>query len=217
MDSSGGFPIDILLFGMIAAFLILRLRSVLGRRTGFERAAPPASRPEAQGPVIEGRAEPAPTRTLPAPDSAAGQGLVRIRAVDASFDPARFLQGAEHAFRLIVAAFAAGKREDLRPLLTEETYRAFESAIVVREAAGEIQRTEIRAVPEATIEEAKLTGTQAEITVRFVSSQVNVTLGRDGQPVGGADAVTEIIDIWTFARDLARNDPAWRLAAARAG
>jgi predicted lipid-binding transport protein (Tim44 family) len=131
------------------------------------------------------------------------------------FDPGRFLDGAEQAFRMIVSAFATGDRTTLRALLSDDTYRAFEAAISGRETAGETQRTEIRAIPAATIDQADLRGTIANVSVRFVSDQVNVTIGHDGNPVAGADAVTEITDLWTFERDLTSPDPTWRLVAAR--
>ena len=216
---SGGFPIDLILFGMIAAFLVLRLRSILGRRDGLEPSqqapARPAVRPS--GTVIEGRAEPAAVPGRPVPDaaSALGQTLAGMRRVDSSFDPSHFLTGAEAAFRLIVTEFAAGHRDALRPLLTAETFAIFEGSINSREQAGETHTSEIRAINEAAIEAATLDGTMAEITVRFVSDQISQTLDRQGKYVAGADAVTELRDIWTFVRDLARSDPAWRLASAR--
>ena len=228
MGSGGSFPLDLVLFGMIAAFLVLRLRSILGRRTGFEH--PPEQQPVPLPPgqvgrvvpnpqIIDGVAEPAapagPSRPLPDMASPAGQALLRMRRIDASLDPVHFLNGAEAAFRIIVAAFAAGDRVRLQPLLSADTYHAFESAIAAREAAGETQRTEIRSIQSATIEAADLRGSIADIGVRFVSDQVNVTLGRDGNPVAGADAVTEITDLWTFERDLTSPDPTWRLVAAR--
>lgn len=226
--STGGFPVDLVLFGMIAAFLILRLRSILGRRTGFER--PPELKPELRrglfggGPLIEGKAEPvaqpqpaATTRKFPPPASAAGEALTRMRQADRNFDPAKFLDGAEAAFRQIVAAFAAGNRGALRPLLSEDTWTAFDLAIGAREQTGERQRTEIKAMNAVAIEAAELRGTVAEITVRFVSDQINTTIGRDGQPVTGTDALTEIVDVWTFEKDLSSADPTWRLVAARGG
>lgn len=217
MDLNSGFPIDLILFGMIAAFLVLRLRSILGRRTGYERPPQPVQRPDnRQGPVIEGVAEPtaAPARKLPDPASPVGQALMRMRSIDGRFDPAHFLDSAEQAFRMIVGAFAAGDRQALRPLLTDQTFQTFDAAITAREQAGETQRTEIRAIPSATIEDATLHETVAGITVRFVSDQINVTLGRDGQPVSGTDAITELNDLWTFERDLRSRDLTWRLAAA---
>jgi predicted lipid-binding transport protein (Tim44 family) len=221
----GGFPIDLILFGMIAAFLVLRLRGILGKRTGFERppiverqVAPVAAAAGGAAPVIEGRAEPVrPGRPLPEPSSPVGVTLVRMRGVDRAFDPQHFLNGAESAFGMIVAAFAAGDRVKLRALLADDTYRSFETAIAAREAAGETQRSEIRSIEAATIEAASLNGSVADITVKFVSDQVAETLGRDGRPVAGADAVTEITDLWTFTRDLTQPDPAWRLSAARSG
>ena len=215
---SGGFPIDLVLFGMIAAFLVLRLRSILGRRDGFE-AQPGPARPVGRpaGPVIEGRAEPVTTPGRPVPDASStlGQTLSRMQRVDSAFDPVRFLSGAEAAFRLIVTEFAAGNRDALRPLLTNETFAAFEGAITAREAAHQTQTSEIRSIQEAVIEDASLSGTMAEISVRFVSDQISQTLDSQGKHVTGADAVTELRDVWHFVRDLARSDPTWRLAQAR--
>jgi predicted lipid-binding transport protein (Tim44 family) len=218
---SGGFPIDLVLFGMIAAFLVLRLRSILGRRTGFERPPQPYQPPPgppAPGPVIDGRAEPVATQThraVPEPVSALGQALARMQQVDHGFDPAGFLDGAEKAFRLIVAAFAAGDRTTLRNLLADDTYRAFDQAIAAREVAGHQQVSEIRAVPGVSIEAAELNGTTAHLTVKFVSDQISLTRDQAGNPVAGTDAVTEITDLWTFERDLSSRDPTWRLVAAR--
>jgi predicted lipid-binding transport protein (Tim44 family) len=219
MGAGGGFPIDLILFGMIALFLVLRLRSILGRRQGFERSAEarPSSRGAvADGPVIDAVAERvAPARALPDPATPAGQALTGMQSVDRNFQAVRFLEGAEAAFRMIVTAFAAGNREALRPLLSDETYQAFESAIAARETAGETQRTELRAIASAGIEAAELRGSTADITVRFVSDQVNLTSARDGAVASGTDAVTEITDLWTFERNLTAADPTWRLVAAR--
>jgi predicted lipid-binding transport protein (Tim44 family) len=211
---AGGFPIDLILFGMIAAFLVLRLRSILGRRDGYEPTQGPARPVTRQaGPVIEGRAEPV---VVPGhAGSDLGQTLASMRRVDGSFDAAHFLNGAEAAFRMIVAEFATGNRDALRTLLTPETFATFDGVITAREQAGETQTSEIRAIHEVTIEGAALTGTLAEITVRFVSDQISQTLDKAGKYVAGADAVMELRDVWTFVRDLARSDPAWRLAQAR--
>ena len=217
---TGGLPIDLILFAMVAAFLVLRLRSVLGRRTGFERE-PGEPAPGA------GQAAPAPADTLPPPPPGAGnrsvpdprspvgQALMRIRGSDPSFDPVTFLGGAEGAFRMIVQAFAAGDRETLRNLLSDDAYGGFEGAITTREQAGETQRTEIRAIHDMAIEAADLRGSIADVTVRIVSDQVNVTMGRDGSITTGAEAVTEITDLWTFQRELQVSDPTWKLVGTR--
>ena len=222
MGASGGFPLDLVLFGMIAAFLVLRLRSILGRRTGFERppqANPPPPGPAmAPGPVIEGRAEPvaaAPSRAVPDLASPIGQSLARMRSIDSTFDASRFLDGAEKAFRMIVGAFASGDLTALRSLLSDDTYRAFAQAIEAREAAGHVQVSEIRSVETVAVDDVELRGNVAVVTVRFVSDQVSFTRDKDGHPVAGTDAVTEITDLWTFERDLSTRDPTWRLVAAR--
>ncbi len=172
--------------------------------------------------MIDGRAEPAPPaapaapgRALPDPASPAGQALARMQRLPGGFDPAAFLAGAEQAFRMIVEAFARGDRDTLRNLLADDTYKAFAGAITAREAAGQKQTTEIRSIASATIEAATLLDQLATITVRFVSDQVSVTTGADGQPVAGTAAVTEITDVWTFERAMNSRDPTWRLVAAR--
>ena len=225
MGGTESFPIDLILFGMIAAFLVLRLRSILGRRTGFERQQPAERGPvvvpgmgRPAPPVIDGKAEPTrPARPLPDPATPLGASLQRLRQMDRRFDPERFLAGAESAFRMIVKAFAEGDRVTLRGLLSDETYRSFETAIAARETQGETQRTEIRDIPAVSIEQAALAGSTGSITVKFVSDQVSETLDRGGKTISGSDAVTEIVDLWTFERDLTSSDPAWRLTAARSG
>ena len=225
--TAGHLPVDLVLFGMIAAFLVLRLRSILGKQTGLQRRnAPPAPGRTAVGPMIEGRAEPKPVssdRPLPDTNGPAGLKLARIRERDRGFDAATFLRGAEVAFRKIVQAYAEGDRTTLRANLTDAAYNAFDSAITARESAGETQRAEIRKILHATITDASLTEQGgvwlAGIDVRFVSDQISLVLGRDGQPVSGADATTELSDLWTFERLLSASGggsgPNWRLASAR--
>ena len=93
--------------------------------------------------------------------------------------------------------------------------RAFDQAITQREALGQVQVSEIRAIPSVTIEEAELRGRTAMITVRIVSDQISLMRDQAGAPVVGTDALTEITDLWTFERDLGQPDPTWRLVAAR--
>ncbi|MCU0984026.1 MAG: Tim44/TimA family putative adaptor protein [Acetobacteraceae bacterium] len=222
---SGGFPVDLILFAMVAAFLVLRLRGILGRRTGYERPPAPLDQPgPGEAPrtidttaeeMADARALPGPARTLPSPASPAGQALARIRQVDPSFDAAGFLDGAEGAFRMIVTSFAAGDRETLKGLLSPDVFGDFAAAITAREQAGETQRTEVAAFRETTIVEADLRGTFATIGVRFVTDQVNITTGQGGILVAGSEAVTETIDIWSFARDLNAADPTWLLVGTR--
>jgi predicted lipid-binding transport protein (Tim44 family) len=219
----GGLPIDLILFAMVAAFLVLRLRSVLGRRTGFERQAEPeaAPIPAVRGPATEVDIGPKPAqggtrRVIPDPRSPAGEALMQIQQRDRGFDPNRFLDGAETAFGMIVEAFARGDRASLKPLLSEEAFAGFDQAISAREAAGDSQRTELRNVEESGIEAAELRGSVAEITVRLVTDQINMVQSRDGSIISGAEAVTEMTDVWTFQRDLNSADPIWRLVGSTA-
>jgi len=235
---SGGIPIDLILFGMVAAFLVLRLRSVLGRRTGHERPPRPYQPPgqptpqHAPGeppPEPEAAALPPPpalpreayaaaaARGVPDPASPAGQGLARLRAIDPAFDPQRFLENAQAAFGLVIAAFARGDRRSLRGLLSPEVFIDFERAIADREQAGETLHTELVAVREAGIVEAELRGSIAAVTVRFITDQVNMTRDAKGEIVAGSEAITEVADIWTFSRDLQSADPTWLLVATRSG
>ncbi len=231
MHSFGNFPVGLVLLGLAAALLVLRLRSILGKQTGLERPATPPAGLRPIGPIIEARAEPTPAPTekrLPDPSSPVGVTLARIRERERGFDPASFLTQAEGLFRRIVQAFAEGDRAALRGSLTPDAFAAFEAAIAAREAAGQTQRAEIRAITQVQIVDAVLSQNNAlgngvwsaSLEVRFVSDQVSVLLGRDGLPVSGADAVTELADLWTFERWIGgpKGSDAgggWRLSAAR--
>ncbi len=220
LQGLGDFPIGLVIFAGIAVFLVLRLRSVLGKRVGFEK--PPLGAGQmpgfATGPIIEGRAPPPQTgRAVPDPRSALGERLMQIVNRDPNFDPPKFLNGAETAFRTIVTAFAAGDRATLQSLLSDSVYQTFAAAIATREAANERHRTEIKTINAAVIEDAQLLGDLAAVIVRFTSDQVNLTMDSSNRPMVGTEAVTEIVDLWTFERDLKSKDLVWRLAAARSG
>jgi len=220
LQNLGSFPFALVLFGAIALFLILRLRSVLGKRVGFEKPpVPPGQMPGfGGGPIIDGQAVPVrPGGPVPDPRSALGERLMSIVNADPNFDPPKFLADAETWFRVIVTAFAAGDRKTLQNQLSPSVYQTFEGAIAAREAAGERHRTEIKSIISSTIEDAQLISDQAAVIVRFVSDQVNVTLDAAGNAVVGTEAVTEIVDLWTFERAVKSKDPVWRLAAARSG
>jgi predicted lipid-binding transport protein (Tim44 family) len=218
LQSLGSFPIALILFAGVAIFLVLRLRSVLGKRVGFERQSPPPAPSFTQGPIIDGQALPVPAgRPVPDPQSPLGQRLMQIVQRTSDFDPPKFLEQVETAFRAIVTAFAAGDRATLKSLLTDHVYQTFDAAITAREQAGERHRTDIKSIISSSIESAELIGDQAAIIVRFVSDQVNLTLDSSGNPADGTEAVVELTDLWTFERNLKAPGPGWRLAAARSG
>ena len=220
MDLSHSF--DIVLFAMVALFLVLRLRSVLGRRTGNEQRRDPfVQRPApAADKVVSLPPRPAamlrPMQTGSGDGAAAG--LARIRAADPGFDPDQFLQGARIAFEMIVAAFANGDKEQLRPLLSDEVFSRFAAAIDERSAAGETLETRILRLKTAEIAGALLSGRTAQITLEIVSDQINVLRAHDGSIVDGhPENPIEKTDVWTFARDTRSADPNWMLVATGSG
>ena len=225
---SDGFQyFDIIILAMIAAFLVLRLRGVLGRRTGTEKPRdsffPRSGAPrDADGnnvvslpDAVRGRDDLAPVPGGPraaTPDS----GLAQIRGADPAFDAESFVRGARGAFEIIVNAFAGGDIATLRPLLSDEVYERFADAIRHRVAAKETLETHLVSVKLAEIDEAQLNGRTAFVTVKFVSDQVNVTRAADGKIVDGEpDRVVEKTDFWTFARNTRSQDPNWLLVATR--
>jgi predicted lipid-binding transport protein (Tim44 family) len=215
---------DIILFAMVAAFLVLRLRSVLGRRTGNEpRHDPVLRRAEApaENKVVSLGSRSAavrpPVATAPPADAVAA-GLERICSADPGFDPAQFLEGARAAFEMIVGAFAAGDKARLRPLLSDEVYTPFSAAIDERTTARETLETRIIALKRLDIAEAALSGRMARVTMKFVSDQINVLRAHDGSVVDGdPDHPIEKTDFWTFARDTRSTDPNWVLEATASG
>ncbi|CUW46644.1 Tim44/TimA family putative adaptor protein [Novacetimonas hansenii] len=220
----GHFPLDLVFLGLVAVFLVLRLRGILGKRVGAEPAARTMQPTSTPAPVIEGKPEPAPPATtydIPTPDTRVGQMLSAIAARQQGFTPDGFIRQVEDAFRQIVQAYAVGDIETLRQHLTESTFTAFEAAIVSRQQAHETMRSEIRDITDMAIIDAELSPDvsvpYARIEVRIVSDQVSVTLDQNGQPVSGVDAVTEFSDLWTFERILGAATPGaqWRLGASR--
>ncbi|WP_448205216.1 Tim44/TimA family putative adaptor protein [Azospirillum sp. sgz302134] len=213
--------VEIVIFAMIAAFLVYRLRSVLGRRTGEERQRPNPFSPRTGLPdnvvPMPGRDRPAPA-AAPSPDEPVSlhAALVQIAAADPSFEEKHFLQGARGAFQMIVEAFAKGDTATLRPLLADDVYDNFARAIRERQAAGETLETRIERIADADVVEARMDGRTALVTVKFVSEQMNVVRNRDGAVVDGdPKAVVEAVDVWTFARNTRASNPNWSLVETR--
>jgi predicted lipid-binding transport protein (Tim44 family) len=223
--SEGFAYIDILFFAMVAAFIALRLRSVLGRRTGHERR-----RTESYGSLRTNGASdnvvPMSERTSPAPEpdqaiAALGdgdikRGLTEIRHVDPRFDLREFQSGARLAFEMIVESYAAGDKDTLRPLLADSVFIGFARAIDERIAQDQTLDTQLIAVRDPEVVEARLVNRVARITLRFDTEQVNVLRDRDGRILeGDPGTAEEVIDIWTFERDTRSDDPNWILIETR--
>lgn len=226
--------LDIVLFAMVAAFLVLRLRSVLGKKTGHqEPRQDPISRrqqdADKDGNVVElptnrnndmpdGVSEPLeadPTANLD-PNDPLAAGITQIRIADSSFHPAEFADGARGAFEMVVQAFADGDTTTLDNLLAEDVFENFNEAIETRTEANEKLETTIIGIKSADVIEAEMDGRNAMVTVKFVSEQVNVTHDSEDRVVDGdPNQVTEITDIWTFSRDTKTSDPNWKLVETR--
>jgi predicted lipid-binding transport protein (Tim44 family) len=219
--------LDIVFFAMVAAFLVLRLRSVLGKRTGQERrpdqwqAAPPvkpAAKPAdaAAGDNVIELPRARRSAAEPSPSTPAGAGIAAIRAADPDFDTDGFLAGARAAFEMIVTAYAAGDKAALQPLLSPEVFRQFSDAIEARRRAGESLETELVGIKGLEIVEARMEGTHALVTLRFTSEQTNVVRDSHGAIVeGDPTLVAGVVDEWSFRRDTSTRDPNWALVATR--
>ena len=226
---SGGYQfLDIILFALVAAFLILRLRSVLGRRNGhegptrdpFEKASrrektdekvvrlPDRSdKTEEAGPPIADD-EPVPEGT------ALEMGLTQIRVADPKFNINEFQSGSRIAFELILTAFAAGDTATLKNLLSPEVFGNFSQSIREREEAGETMETTLVGFKSTDVVEAYMAGRTAHITMKFVTQQINVIRDKDGEIVDGdLSTMVDVTDFWTFARDTRSADPNWMLVA----
>ena len=152
------------------------------------------------------------------PGSALASGLDAIAREDKSFDAKGFLTGARAAYDMIVTAYAAGDRKELKGLLGKEVYDGFETAIKEREQKGETVETRFVSIDGADLTAAEQRGKTAQVTVRFRSQLISVTRAKDGAVIdGNPDAVTDVTDVWTFARDVSSRDPNWKLVATEAG
>jgi predicted lipid-binding transport protein (Tim44 family) len=232
------FDIYTIIFLALAVFIFLRLRSVLGQRTGRERPPyDPYSPRDAVRTATSDKVVALPGRALDATQksdepaepvdrwkgiaeqgSALAAALDTILRDDKNFNSEHFIAGARAAYEMIVTAFANGDRRALKNLLSREVYEGFETAIREREARGETVETRFVSISAANIINAEIRGRAAQITVRFISQLITVTRDRSGAVIdGNPDKVTDVTDVWTFARDISSNDPNWKLVATEAG
>ena len=146
------------------------------------------------------------------------RGLDQIAAADSSFDAQHFVSGAKSAYEMIVLAFANGDRRALKDLLSSEVYEGFEAAIKEREQRGEKVETRFASIDKAEIVNADVRDRAAQITIRFVSQMISVTRDKAGAVVdGNAEKLTDVTDVWTFARDITSRDPNWKLVGTESG
>ena len=228
--------IDIIFFAVVAAFLVLRLRSVLGRRTGNERPRPDGFGSKGKERIgLDGKplADDEPVtlgdnvielpdrRRVLVEDQPAAHaetpveaGVNQIRQADPSFESRQFIEGAKAAFEVILGAYALGEVKTLKPLLNSDVLRNFQGAIEARITAGETLESELVGIKSADMLEAGLDGRNAVVTVKFISEQVNALRSAAGEVLeGDPTRVTEVVDVWTFSRDTRSRNPNWLLIA----
>jgi predicted lipid-binding transport protein (Tim44 family) len=222
------------LFFLVAAVLIFfQLRSVLGRRTGNEKPpfdpfaqrdlAKGAARDDGKVVTLPRREEGSAEERFAAVDAYAAAGtslndqLRELLGHDPGFSPKEFLNGAKIAYEMIVMAFAEGDRKTLKGLLSREVFDGFESAIADRESRGENVRSTFVGIEKAEIIQASARDNEEQVTVRIVSQLITATLDKDGTVIDGdSETVSEVNDVWTFARDVRSRDPNWKLIATEA-
>ena len=227
---------DLLLYALVAAGLVLWLRSLLGTRHGEERERPNPfasaaedGRKDAQGaaPPLSGAAAAAQGMDeagyiLPQGVTIAGpaveQDIAEIAHRHRAFDIAHFAAGVRDAFAIVVEAFAKGERETLRDFLSAPVLAAFEAALEDRQKKGESVSTEIHAVRHAEIRGAREKDGLILLTVQFTADETCVIRDKDGQILSGdPDRVSEMIDVWTFGREAKSKDPRWLVYETRDG
>jgi predicted lipid-binding transport protein (Tim44 family) len=225
-----------IIFLAIAVVVFLRLRNVLGRRTGNERPPfDPYSRREslpgaagdkvidlprrASGPTAAAATDITPAaaerfKTIAPEGSPLNAGLTAVAAADRTFDPDEFIAGAKAAYEMIVTAFAEGDRKTLKQLLSREVYDGFVAAIAERESRGETIEFKFVGIDKAEITAAAIKGATAQVTVRFLSKLISATHDKGGAVIDGDPVhVGDVTDIWTFARETTSRDPNWKLIA----
>lgn len=230
-------PADLIIYALVAAGLVFWLRGTLGtRQEGDEPAKPPASLGDIEQAINAAAVD---VKTLPLTkditphdqieailddktgiigieNDDAKEGLVNILEADKTFDLKFFFAATQDVFVMVVEAFADGDRETLESMLKPNVYNAFEQAITDREDREETAQTEIHAIVQAQIIEARLDGKDAYVTLRFVADETSVTTDKDDKVISGhAERTSRMTDIWTFSRTVKSRDPRWLVQETR--
>lgn len=204
--------VDILIFAVIAIFLIMRLRNILGSREGFEQKQD--NRPIQPVNQAESARE---KKVVPLrPSQLDGTGLEAVRRADPNFSDDTFMQGAASAFGMVLSAFADSDVTQLRRLLSFELYEEFSESIRLRNKNGDELGIEIISIDDVQLTDGQVVDNIASVTVTFVSTQTRTLTDRDGV-VLEEDSMesNELTDIWVFERDTQLDDPNWKLVETR--
>lgn len=211
--------LQLLVLAGIAIFLILRLKSVLGTRDGFEGTPRPQSGPtpptRRDFEVIEGGPDHDIVDHVPEDSDAAG-ALAEMKRIEPDFSVTNFLQGARGAYEMILMAFERGKLDDITPFLDKDVYEAFAQVVDAREQQGLSVESEFIGVRDLSLDDAHFDAEtrRAEITVKCVGELISIVRDRDGKIVEGAPGQSKRQkDVWTYERIMGADDPNWRLVS----
>ena len=203
--------LDIIIFAIIAVLLVLRLRSVLGQRTGYEE-------PQDQSRLNQFRQTDNDNEPIPLHPQTNGepavveQGVDAVRRIDRSFDESQFIAGAKMAFDMVLTAYADGDLAQLKRLLGYDLLQSFSASVRERNKANESLTITLNEIKEARILNILVQDQIATITVHFHSVQTRIMRDADGAVIDGEDQdKTDYTDIWTFERDMTLADPNWKL------
>jgi predicted lipid-binding transport protein (Tim44 family) len=223
--------LDIIFLALVTGFLVLRLRAVLGKRTGNEKPPQEDNRQDNDNVVVLPRrrgetddddddaitdsAAPLGSwgKAVGTIDESAESGLEKIRAADSSFDENRFMSGARSAFEMILTSYAKGDIQTLRDLLDDAVYTPFAQAIADRQSRGETMVSELISFKSLTLTNAEMDGKVANVTIRFVTEQLILIRAADDSVIEGDPTHIDVVtDDWTFSRDVSSRNPNWLLS-----
>lgn len=233
----------LIIFALLAIFVIWKLRTVLGARTGNERPPynpftrlpdqdtnpaiadkdsnvirMPLSTPAKAVTNEDQENESHPWLVFTSRGSKIWSGFETIVRTEKSFSPAMFIDGAKSAYEMIVMAFANGDKPALKNLLGSDVYESFAKAIDQRIAAGHVTQTTFVSIDKAQFEDVNVRANQAQITIQFSSKLITVTKDQSGSIIDGhPEKIVDMIDIWTFTRDIGSRNPNWSLVATDTG
>lgn len=211
--------VQLLILAGIAIFLILRLRSVLGTREGFEKprvkTSTPSRRPAPNLEVIDGGPDPDVTDYVEA-DSDAGKALTAMKATDRSFNVRDFVRGGRGAYEMILTGFENGDLSEIKPFLSDDVYEAFASVVQERTNNGLSIDFNFVGISETTLVDADYDAAtkNAEVSIKFISESTSAVYDKGGDLIEGSPTdIKKQRDVWTFGRTMGTGDPNWILVA----
>tara|TARA_Y100000588_G_scaffold394295_1_gene514011 strand:+ start:5410 stop:6081 length:672 start_codon:yes stop_codon:yes gene_type:complete len=204
---------DIIVFAMLAGYLVFQLRRTLGRKTGHQKPqGNNPTKPKTSNPDNDNVVSLPDTTSQPADAASEVDGLTKLKQSDPTFNDQEFIAGSKEAFSWIVSAYSSGDTAKLEGLLGDSLFSRFEQAIRQRKQANLSLETNIVSIKSAQINDVQINGAAANITVEFVSDQIKVVRDAEGNEVeGNPDVIETLTDLWTFNREIKSSNPNWLL------